>query len=151
MAKVELLTYPPLYNMKEKSTEQYSQWSVRSNGEFLPTFQTVDKLPSGYYELSYDNSANSAKLSKKTTSTDELFNLPTIEISSIINDLETFWESKGKYTEFNLIHKRGILLWGDPGCGKSGIISLCCDYVIDKKDGVVINLKDYEDVEKSAR
>jgi predicted ATPase len=37
-----------------------------------------------------------------------------------INDLKEFWNKRTTYLKYKLVHKRGILLYGDPGCGKSG-------------------------------
>jgi SpoVK/Ycf46/Vps4 family AAA+-type ATPase len=38
-------------------------------------------------------------------------------------------------------------MYGEPGCGKSGIIQLISQQII-KNDGIVINIKDEEDVER---
>jgi len=38
-------------------------------------------------------------------------------------------------------------MYGEPGCGKSGIIQLISQQIIEK-DGIVINVKDEEDVER---
>jgi SpoVK/Ycf46/Vps4 family AAA+-type ATPase len=37
-------------------------------------------------------------------------------------------------------------LYGDPGCGKSGIIQLCIKHIIEKKNGIVINIKDEDEI-----
>jgi SpoVK/Ycf46/Vps4 family AAA+-type ATPase len=44
------------------------------------------------------------------------------------------------------MHKRGILLYGDPGAGKSGILQLCMKHIIEELNGLVINLKDEDTV-----
>lgn len=77
---------------------------------------------------------------------DELYSLPSAEIKEILQDIECFWERRPTYKEYNFVHKRGILLYGDPGCGKSGIIQLCVKYIIEKKNGIVINIKDEDEV-----
>ena len=77
---------------------------------------------------------------------DELYELPSAEIKSILEDIECFWERRSTYRDYNFVHKRGILLYGDPGCGKSGIIQLCIKHIIEKKNGIVINIKDEDEI-----
>jgi SpoVK/Ycf46/Vps4 family AAA+-type ATPase len=77
---------------------------------------------------------------------DELYALPSAEIIAILDDIECFWNRRAIYREYNFVHKRGILLYGEPGCGKSGIIQLCVKHIIEKKGGIVINIKDEEEV-----
>jgi SpoVK/Ycf46/Vps4 family AAA+-type ATPase len=86
-------------------------------------------------------------LKKQPFKTDELYHLPSPEIMDILKDIESFWDRVDKYKQYNFIHKRGILMYGDPGCGKSGIIQLITQDLI-KRNGIVINVKDEEDVEK---
>ncbi len=56
-----------------------------------------------------------------------------------------FWKKRDVYRDYNFVHKRGILLYGDPGCGKSGIIQLCVKNLIEEENGIVINIKEDED------
>jgi len=77
---------------------------------------------------------------------DELYELPSAEIKSILEDIEFFWERQDIYRDYNFVHKRGILLYGEPGCGKSGIIQLCVKHIIEKKNGIVLNIKDEDGV-----
>jgi SpoVK/Ycf46/Vps4 family AAA+-type ATPase len=65
----------------------------------------------------------------------------------ILKDIDNFWNRVDVYKKYNFIHKRGILMYGEPGCGKSGIIQLISQQII-KNDGIVINIKDEEDVER---
>ena len=85
-------------------------------------------------------------LRRQRINTDELYELPTKEIAVILSDLKSFWKKKDVYKKYKLIHKRGILLYGDPGCGKSGILQLCMKHIINDLSGLVINLKDDESV-----
>jgi SpoVK/Ycf46/Vps4 family AAA+-type ATPase len=85
-------------------------------------------------------------LRRQRINTDELYELPTKEIAVILSDLKSFWKKKDVYKKYKLMHKRGILLYGDPGCGKSGILQLCMKHIINDLSGLVINLKDDESV-----
>ena len=75
-----------------------------------------------------------------------MYHLPSPEITDILEDIDSFWNRVDVYKKYNFIHKRGILMYGEPGCGKSGIIQLLSKLIMDK-NGIVINIKDEEDVE----
>lgn len=125
----------------------YNQWSILSNGKYVPTYPTKKTLDSGLYEIGWIEEARCYGLINKEMKLDELFHLPSQEITEIINDIKGFWESRETFKKYNFIHKRGILLYGEPGCGKSGIIQLCIKYLIEEQNGIVINLTDSDSVE----
>jgi chromosomal replication initiation ATPase DnaA len=133
------------------------QWSIFPNDEFAPAMPTSKKLEAGLYECKWNNSIQSPSLVKKQINLDELYELPSPEIQSILDDIQTFWDRKIEYRKYNFVHKRGILLWGDPGCGKSGIIQLCVKRLIEVENGIVINICDedqfawYTDIIKELR
>ena len=122
-------------------------WGTLQDEEFVPAFTSVPKVPSGIYEVVWNRQLNQHTLKKQPFKTDELYQLPSYEITDILKDIQNFWDRKDKYKEYNFVHKRGILMYGEPGCGKSGIIQLISQQIIEK-DGIVINVKDEEDVER---
>lgn len=123
-----------------------SKWSPMKDDEFAPAYPIVEQIPSGLYEIKWNSALQTHVLKKMPIMMDELYSLPSAEIKEILQDIECFWERRPTYKEYNFVHKRGILLYGDPGCGKSGIIQLCVKYIIEKKNGIVINIKDEEEV-----
>ena len=131
---------------KENLLKGYCQWSFTNDGMFIPANNTVPTLEAGFYEIKNDHKIG-LHMQKIETISEELFILPSPEISNIIDDIKKFWSQEDAYRKYKYVHKRGILLYGDPGGGKSGIIQLCIKYVIDTMDGVVINIKDQSQVE----
>ena len=122
-------------------------WSNLKNEEFVPAYITTPKVPSGVYEIGWNANMGSYTLKKQPFKTDELYHLPSPEITDILKDIENFWNRIDKYKEYNFVHKRGILMYGEPGCGKSGIIQLVAKNLIER-DGILINIKDEEDVDR---
>ena len=122
-------------------------WSNLKNDEYAPAYVTVPKVPAGVYELGWNGSLQTHTLKKQPFKTDELYHLPSYEITDILKDIDNFWNRADIYKKYNFVHKRGILMYGEPGCGKSGIIQLISQQLIEK-DGIVINVKDEEDVDK---
>ena len=131
---------------EDKNNCDFVQWTIIGDGSFAPSNKTLEILDPGLYEPAYNNRMGEWTLMKMKVNTDELFELPTPEIAEILNDLKKFWERKDEYKKFKILHKRGILLYGDPGCGKSGIIQLCMRHIIEELSGLVINLKDEETI-----
>ena len=130
----------------EDNRVSFTQWTVIGDGSFTPSPSTVTKLEPGLYEVVWNNRVNDWGYMRQKINTDELFELPTEEIAEILNDIKSFWAKSDLYKKYKLMHKRGILLYGDPGCGKSGIIQLCMKHIIEELSGIVINLKDEESI-----
>jgi len=121
-------------------------WGTLQDEEFTPAFTSVPKVPAGIYEVVWNRQLNQHTLKKQPFKTDELYQLPSYEIMDILKDIQNFWDRRDKYKEYNFVHKRGILMYGEPGCGKSGIIQLIAKQLIEN-DGIIINIKDQDDVD----
>ena len=124
-----------------------SCWSNLKNNEYAPAYSTVPKVPAGVYEIGWNGNLSTYTVKKQPFKSDELYHLPSYEITDILKDIDNFWNRADNYKKYNYIHKRGILMYGEPGCGKSGIIQLISQKLIEK-DGIVMNIKDEEDVER---
>lgn len=118
---------------------EHNQW-IEDGVDYYPTYPTKKFLPSGFYEPRSGN--RGYYFVKKNTTSDELFQLPSPELSTVLKDLENFWSKADKFKEYGLLHKRGVLLYGIQGAGKSGIIRLCTNYVVNTMKGIVINITD---------
>lgn len=124
-----------------QSVDSYSgfkQWSSVS-GNYFPAEETISELTSGYYEPIYSD-RHGWGLSKKSIISDKLFIMPNMGMDTILDDIQRFWSSKEAYQKYEYIYKRGILLYGPPGCGKSSIITLLSEKVIAEHNGMVINV-----------
>ena len=143
----DIMLTPDERTVDKEGTSSFShcQWSILTNDEFAPALSTVKKLPAGLYEIIWNQSMGQATFKKQAMNIDELYHLPSPEIQSILDDIQTFWNKRDQYKKYNFVHKRGILLWGEPGCGKSGIIQLCVKSLIENEGGIVINIKDEDD------
>lgn len=124
----------------------FSQWSVMGDGSYMAAPKAEKQLPSGLYEFEWNNKAGDWCVMRQAINTDELYELPTLEIGEILKDIKLFWKKAELYKSYKLMHKRGILLYGDPGCGKSGILQLCMKHIINELSGVVINIKNEESI-----
>lgn len=128
---------------------QYSQWLKRGTNMFLPTDNSVTKerLEAGVYKIRY-NPDTGYYLIKNELTLDELINLPIPEGREIIESIETFWNRKDKFKEYGYAYKRGVLIYGVPGGGKTSIINLLCKELIDNMDGVIFTLSSDDDLSR---
>jgi SpoVK/Ycf46/Vps4 family AAA+-type ATPase len=121
-------------------------WSNLKNEEFAPAYTTVNQVPAGVYEIDFNSSLGTHTLKKQPFKTDELYHLPSPEIMDILKDIENFWTRADIYRKYNFVHKRGILMYGEPGCGKSGIIQILANMLMEL-NGIVINIKSQNDID----
>ncbi len=77
---------------------------------------------------------------------DELFIFSDSITSDLLEEITLFWSKADLYKANNLIHKRGILLEGFPGTGKSSIISILSNEIM-KIGGVVFKVSGYRNLD----
>lgn len=120
--------------------EGMKSWYTINNKDFFFNFKSYERLPSGLYSITYSQT-DGVGLSKMEYNSDEFFVLPSLPHTDILNDINKFWDSADKFSQYNLTHKRGVILHGEPGCGKSSLIYLMIEE-IKKNDGLAINFTD---------
>src|SRR5579859_88952 len=115
---------------------EFRQWQIGPNDCFRPAGLTREKLPSGVYNFWEDH--NGLVIQKIAVSTDELVILPDTANDRVLTSMRTFWQREDLYRKHGLLYKRGILLWGPPGGGKTATIQLLSQELIQRQDGLVI-------------
>lgn len=127
------------YVLGEKTEEKPEagkivQYSYYATG-FLPTTATVATLPAGCYRPV--PSSAGVWLNPADIVTDSLVQFPDTKSDLVIAEIDHFWTLKHKFNEFGFSHKRGYLLWGPPGSGKSCTVAMVISKMV-KKGGLVI-------------
>jgi hypothetical protein len=121
---------------EEVATMEVCQWQAHPNGSFSAAARTCKNLPPGVYNLSQDNEGRIYFLKSKPM-TDTLFDLGETVTTEVIDSIEVFWNSKDKFKERGVLFKRGILLWGPAGSGKTATVALLIEKLV-KRGGIVI-------------
>lgn len=95
------------------------KWAVHGN-IYYGCDNVAEKLATGVYRAG--TSMNGVFLVKQNILTDELIRLPDAASDKVLHHIEEFWALKEKFTAAGYLHKRGILLWGPQGSGKTAAV-----------------------------
>ena len=113
------------------------QWSTSDGIHFFPTAKTVVSLTPGVYDIKISQ-ANGLYFERVPVVTQGLIRFPETNSSRIISEIQNFWSRESIFRDYKLAYKRGIMLHGPAGSGKSSTIQLLMQDVIER-GGVVIN------------
>lgn len=131
--KISLET--PSEQDKKDDKENYVQWALGGNGKFTPVGSTIPKLAAGVYEPFANMGSWGAE--QMHISSDGFYTLPDMATETILAEVSKFWASEHRYRKHNLLFKRGLLLWGPPGSGKTITVKMLMASLI-ALDGIVI-------------
>ena len=132
-----------LENKEMLENTPFSIWIVDGD-QYTPavSIRKVNKLPSGVFKVCYQD--DNYRVNKIQLNTDEIYTFTKSFTDRILNEIASFWEKANLYKQNNLIHKRGILLVGEPGMGKTSLITLLINQ-LKEKDGIVFLVNNYKD------
>lgn len=122
-----------------KEKQGYNNYLVQF-GTYSPSFpqQRVNIVPPGIYRINQDEQGRIYFLPGSTMA-DELLTFQDSITNKIFNEVQQFWNNstKHKFDEKGLVYKRGIILHGKPGTGKTcSIVKIMEKHV--QNGGVVI-------------
>lgn len=128
----------PVYAAEKPTPKIMTQYGIYEDG-YLPASRTIPKLPTGIYKPVMHHSHNGSTLYFRplTVLTDDLIQFTDSVLKEIVEEVKVFWSQKDKYEEYGFRHKRGYLLHGAPGSGKSCLINMFVEEML-KHDSIVL-------------
>ncbi len=101
------------------------------------TTKTVKALPPGLYEVASSQQMGWHLVAKRVV-TDDLLRLPDSKSDGVVAEVKKFWALRPLFKKFGFVHKRGFLLWGPPGSGKTSTIALITKSIVEEQRGIVV-------------
>lgn len=131
----------------EKQLEENNEKEIKAKGWALTRgmYTSVEDvkliLPPGVYSL--DTEDGKKLFSPMRSPSDTPIDLPGLPSKYLLDQIKLFWHRADRYAKYNLLQKRGILLYGEPGCGKTSIITLLCKDLMDL-GGIIFVIDDFD-------
>lgn len=122
------------------SQDGHNQWTSPDGERFFPAGKTSRSLTPGLYDILVDQSGG-LFFQRVPIKTEGLLRFPHSNSGRVVAEIQTFWTRREVFQDFGLVHKRGIVLWGPPGSGKSSTIQLILVDVVER-GGVAVRYDD---------
>jgi transitional endoplasmic reticulum ATPase len=123
---------------EEESADMDPDRWMRKHGVYMATTkpEIVLKLDPGIYDLGVapDGTIFFVRVERRS---DALLRFPDTAITTVVDEIEGFWNREAAFEAHELPYKRGILLHGPPGSGKSCTLRLIGEDVVER-GGIVI-------------
>ena len=121
-ASAETAFYQPERNFAQpQSPTAPIQWKLSMPGVFEACGTTYRMLPAGAYTCSL-NQYGEPQLLAKDLQVDDLIDFADSLPSQILKEIENFWSLGDKFSRYGYLHRRGYLLYGPQGSGKSSVV-----------------------------
>ena len=112
-----------------RSTKASSMWAIYNGTNYVSCDETINILPPGMYSCQ-ESQALGAYLRKERIVLDDLISLPDHASQTIMKDIDTFWSKQEHFKKLGFVWKRGVLLWGPPGSGKTSCLQqISADFI----------------------
>lgn len=105
-----------------------SKWLSPDGVYYAPCGNTVEQLKPGYYDILNTNSGLVFKLTELKL--DDILRFQDSPSIQVVKEIQQFWSKGTRFKDHGLSHKRGILLYGPAGSGKSCTIQLVVNDVV---------------------
>jgi hypothetical protein len=120
------------------------QWAVCGPHTYKPVSSTTSKLQSGVYSVAVSQ-YHGVIYQKKSVCVDDLLRFPDSVSDKILEEITTFWGKGKKFQEHGFLHRRGYLLHGPAGSGKTCLVQQIISDIV-KADGLVFQCNNHPSI-----
>lgn len=131
MDNIELVERVNIMRDDARSVEDLRHMSMwaKSGDNYKPCEIAVSSLPAGQY-IVVETISNGLHFHKKDVNTDSLVILPDSNSEKVIESITRFWGREEKYREYGFLWKRGIIMYGPPGGGKTSTVQQIANMIV---------------------
>ena len=124
-----------------------NQWAAVGSKIFRAVSVTHSKLPAGCYSMILDRNDGSILFTGKSIKSDDILSFRDGLTETFLEEVNDFWGKQKVFKEHGFLHRRGYLLYGNQGTGKSSIVWQVAQDVI-RRGGVVFVCQNPENFSK---
>lgn len=122
-----------------KTLASASCWA-QAGSSYFPVNDVVKSVPAGAYRCRM--SQTGPYIEKMKIEIDHLLKLPDSNVEILLNEFSQFWKLRKSFDERGFTFKRGMLMWGPPGSGKTSGVWQMTQRLIQNNDGIVVFIED---------
>lgn len=106
----------------EEKVIRPNQWGRIGNKTFKAFSVTHDTLPPGCYSITQDNQDSQMIFVEKVLKTDAIMSFKGGLAATFMAEINDFWGKEEAFKSHGFLHRRGYLLYGTQGTGKSSMV-----------------------------
>lgn len=126
----------------------FKNWNFNpTSNVYTGCYEIRDRIPAGLYKLQVSSWGEPQAIGSSLKE-DVVFSFESGPMHSVLEEVRKFWDNAERYRQLGVTHKRGILLHGPAGCGKTGIVSAVIHNIIDR-DGLALTINSVDSFRKA--
>lgn len=114
---------------KDSAIKDSSMWAVHGGRNYSACETAVDEIPPGQYTIEASDSIG-IYFRRADINLDDLIELPDSVSQEVIGEIQNFWTKEQHFRKFGFLWKRGVLMWGPPGSGKTSTLQVISNLII---------------------
>jgi hypothetical protein len=114
-----------------KALGERVQWTSPDGKRFIGTGHSFKELPPGFYDISISQMSG-LYVELLELKTEGVIKFPGTPGETVLNEMSAFWDLEKLFKLYELAYKRGVLLYGPPASGKTTIVSLLLQDLIQR-------------------
>lgn len=115
---------------------QAKTWALVKDSTYLAIAGSKSELDSGVYDSYIDNQSN-VYFERKNICIDNLILFSDSISQAIIDEINIFWDRLDIFKKFGFLHRRGYMMYGPAGSGKTATVQLIIANLI-QRNGIVL-------------